>query len=31
VRSRIAGFDAHVVKPVSPELVESMLKTLFSR
>ena len=29
VRSRIAGFDAHVVKPVSPELVESMLKTLF--
>ena len=31
VRSRVAGFDAHVVKPVSPELVESMLKTLFSR
>ena len=31
VRSRMAGFDAHVVKPVSPELVESMLKTLFSR
>ena len=31
VRTRMAGFDAHVVKPVSPELVESMLKTLFSR
>jgi CheY-like chemotaxis protein len=29
VRSRVAGFDAHVVKPVSPELVESMLKTLW--
>jgi len=28
-RSRRAGFDAHVVKPVSPELVESMLHTLF--
>lgn len=28
-RSRRAGFDAHVVKPVSPELVESMLQTLF--
>lgn len=29
VRSRRAGFDAHVVKPVSPELVQSMLRTLF--
>jgi CheY-like chemotaxis protein len=28
-RSRAAGFDAHVLKPVSPELVESMLHTLF--
>lgn len=28
-KSRRAGFDAHVVKPVSPELVESMLRTLF--
>lgn len=27
--SRTAGFDAHVLKPVSPELVESMLRTLF--
>ena len=27
--SRKAGFDAHVVKPVSPRLVESMLQTLF--
>ena len=30
-RSRAAGFDAHVLKPVSPELVESMLRTLFPR
>jgi len=28
-RSRAAGFDAHVLKPVSAELVESMLRTLF--
>ena len=28
-RSRAAGFDAHVLKPVSSELVESMLRTLF--
>ena len=27
-RSRAAGFDAHVLKPVSSELVESMLATL---
>lgn len=26
--SRKAGFDAHVVKPVDPALVESILKTL---
>ena len=26
--SRKAGFDAHVLKPVSPHLVESMLHTL---
>ena len=30
-RSRAAGFDAHVLKPVSPELVESMLGTLLPR
>lgn len=30
-RSRAAGFDAHVLKPVSPELVESMLHTLFPK
>lgn len=28
-QSRRAGFDAHFVKPVSPELVESMLLTFF--
>jgi len=28
-RSRAAGFDAHVLKPVSAELVGSMLRTLF--
>lgn len=27
--SRKAGFDAHVVKPVDPALVESILKTMF--
>jgi CheY-like chemotaxis protein len=27
--TRKAGFDAHVVKPVDPQLVESMLRTLF--
>ena len=27
--SRRAGFDAHVVKPVDPQLIESMLRTLF--
>jgi CheY-like chemotaxis protein len=30
-RSRGAGFDAHVLKPVSPELVESTLQTLFPK
>jgi CheY-like chemotaxis protein len=30
-RSRAAGFDAHVLKPVSYELVESMLDTLFPK
>lgn len=29
LRSRQAGFDAHVVKPVSPDLIASMLHTLF--
>ena len=29
VLSREAGFDAHVAKPVSAELVQSMLHTLF--
>jgi CheY-like chemotaxis protein len=28
-RSRAAGFDAHVLKPLNPDLVESMLHTLF--
>lgn len=28
-RSRQAGFDAHVVKPVSPDLIESILHTIF--
>ena len=27
--SRKAGFDAHVVKPVDPQLITSMLRTLF--
>ena len=27
--TRVAGFDAHVLKPVDPQLVESMLSTLF--
>lgn len=27
--SRKAGFDAHVVKPVDPAMVESILKTMF--
>jgi CheY-like chemotaxis protein len=27
--SRRSGFDAHVVKPVDPQLIESMLRTLF--
>lgn len=27
--TREAGFDAHVLKPVDPQLVESMLRTLF--
>jgi hypothetical protein len=26
--TRKAGFDAHVVKPVDPQLIESMLRTL---
>lgn len=28
-RSRVAGFDAHLLKPASPELVESTLMHLF--
>jgi CheY-like chemotaxis protein len=28
VASRQAGFDAHVTKPVSPELVEAIIKTV---
>jgi CheY-like chemotaxis protein len=28
-RSRRAGFDAHVLKPMDPALVESILKTIF--
>jgi CheY-like chemotaxis protein len=27
---RRAGFDAHVVKPVDPQLIDSMLRTLFA-
>ena len=27
-RSRKAGFDAHVVKPIDPALVESMIRTV---
>ena len=29
--SRRAGFDAHVTKPVDPETIESILKTVFDR
>jgi CheY-like chemotaxis protein len=28
IRSRKAGFDAHVLKPIDPALVESILKTV---
>jgi CheY-like chemotaxis protein len=28
-RARAAGFDAHVLKPVDPALIESILKTIF--
>ena len=28
-RGRIAGFDAHLLKPASPELIQSTLDTLF--
>jgi CheY-like chemotaxis protein len=28
-RSRQAGFDAHLLKPASPELIESTVRTLF--
>jgi CheY-like chemotaxis protein len=30
-RSRRAGFDAHLLKPPSPDLVESILSQFFSR
>lgn len=29
-RSRLVGFDAHLVKPASPELIESTLRQLFT-
>ncbi len=29
VRSRQAGFDAHVVKPASPKTIDAILSTLF--
>ncbi len=28
-RGRVAGFDAHLIKPASPELIQSTLDTLF--
>jgi CheY-like chemotaxis protein len=28
-RSRVAGFDAHLLKPATPELIENTLKQLF--
>lgn len=28
IKSREAGFDAHVLKPADPEVIESILKTL---
>jgi CheY-like chemotaxis protein len=31
VRSRQAGFDAHILKPVSMDLVESMIEQLFPK
>lgn len=31
VRSRQAGFDAHILKPVSMDLMESMIEQLFPR
>jgi len=31
VKSRRAGFDAHLLKPASPDLVESILLQFFSR
>jgi CheY-like chemotaxis protein len=30
-KSRRAGFDAHLLKPASPDLVESILTQFFSR
>lgn len=30
-RGRVAGFDAHLIKPASPELIQSTLDTLFPR
>ena len=30
-KSREAGFDHHLVKPVEPEIIETMLRTLTSR
>jgi CheY-like chemotaxis protein len=30
-RTRLAGFDAHLVKPASPELIESTLRQLIVR
>jgi DNA-binding response OmpR family regulator len=31
IASRQAGFDAHVTKPADPEIIESILKTVFER
>jgi CheY-like chemotaxis protein len=29
-RARVAGFDAHVTKPVDPDVIESIVKTIFN-
>jgi CheY-like chemotaxis protein len=30
-RARVAGFDAHVTKPADPDVIESIVKTIFNR
>jgi CheY-like chemotaxis protein len=29
-RARVAGFDAHVTKPADPDIIESIVKTIFN-